>query len=249
MVAVSLLALIMAVLFQIFNETTRAWAASERATDAYREARAGLFLMAQDLRSAVISEKTPLVVNSQTLLPSAAADSNSVFFLTAQATEGYDPSNRSDLCAVGYYVAYSNAADQTLGKPSYNLHRYFRSSNETFTQIKDFISNSNDITFLFKDIAPVQTGDEVLARNAFNLRIAYLDPAESDFDTEAAQFPVPLEPPLQLEISLDAINVDTAQKLDARSAWDAPSGASFDNLIKPNVQSFSVRVQLPRSVD
>jgi prepilin-type N-terminal cleavage/methylation domain-containing protein len=234
LVAMSVVALLMAILFQIFNQSTLAWASSERRVDAFREARAALFFMRRDLQNALVTNIAALAINE----PSLQADP-SLFFIFHQNSGGQNSTDKSDLCTVGYYAAYGASKSQVGVANSFKIHRYFRGSNQTYTNLLGYLLDPSSLKTIFPNpSANPQGGDEVLARNASQLQFRYLTNATSLFQTNAITFTN--SRPLQIEISLEALNYDTANKLDTKTAWLNTNST----LYLKNVQRFSTRVTM-----
>jgi type II secretory pathway pseudopilin PulG len=243
MVATSVLSLMMIILLQIFNEATRAWAASERKIDAYREARAALYFVSRDLHSSLITTNAPLIINSNYITTGTKPDylDDSVFFIAALPSNAQEGTDLSDLCAVGYYAAYGGDQSQIGVTNSFKVRRYFRGSNSTYSNFLSFIGNpSFNPELLYSAPSIALGGDEVLARNIANLKFSWQTNKTQPF----AVTPLVLRQRpefLQIRISLDALNYDTAKKLANKSDWNAKTNAA---LFRANVQTFNTKVSL-----
>lgn len=262
--AATILSILMLILFSFFEQTTRAWQGSEKKIDAYREARAALYFLARDLQSMVVDDRLPLVWNqnwvgiSGSLAPAAHADR--IFFISRQPAGAQESGkNRGELCAVGYYLAYSpdlRLANDDLGRASYKLHRYFYSSDDTWS---DNVADPSTGTLgiypllralqegpmggsqraqkLYRTAVGTANGDEVIARNVMDFFVTPMD----ENGQELAPWPETKEPAV-IDIELTALSYDTASKLSSQSEWEDTSSAVFLR----NSQRFATRVALPR---
>ena len=201
-----------------------------------------------------------------------AANGDTLFFISRQSLDAQEAGSLGDLCAIGYYLSYSSnlqAGDSGIPRRSYKLHRYFKSSNAaweqggaTATGLRPFLtalstqraadaSGGQPATAAAAFLASSQTlfaaanpvsGDEVLARNVVNLFIRA-------YRSDHTQIPTagPLgEKPAFFEISLLALNNDTAAKLASQADWHAPADFNARTpLLKENAREFRVRVDVP----
>jgi prepilin-type N-terminal cleavage/methylation domain-containing protein len=250
LISVTLLALLSTLLFLILDATAKLWRETEKRVDSYREARVALNLIARELRSMVVLDgnltnsflHNPTVANGVTLpatvAPSSFADS--VFFTTNLPPGMQDPAkNRSDWCAVGYYLAWTPDAGAT-GQSSYKLYRHFKSSDDAFSAL----TNAGQQRNLFLGISTVVGNqNDIVARNIVGLNIT---PYSKDADGNLVALPAgdlwpPNERPALIEIEINAINGETSAKLANRSDWENAAHP----LIKQASQSFTTRVVIP----
>lgn len=201
------------------------------------------------------------------------AHGDTLFFISRQSPEAQEAGSLGDLCAVGYYLVYSSnlpAGVSGIQGRSYKLHRYFKSSNSTWEQggatgtgLRPFLTalstqraldRSSGLPateaaaflatnqMLFAAANPV-SADEVLARNVINLFIRAYREDHSQIPTAG---PVG-EKPSFFEISLLALNNDTAAKLASQADWHAPADVNARSpLLQKNAREFRVRVDVPR---
>ncbi|NJL18887.1 MAG: hypothetical protein HC901_00780, partial [Bdellovibrionaceae bacterium] len=127
-----------------------------------------------------------------------------LFFITSLPPEAQASGSLSDLCAVGYYMSYwrdvgsyggYSAADFGYA-PTYKLHRYFKSSNDTW---KNTISSNVGLypylqspasNPLFDTPLGLANGkDEVIARNVVNFRLIPIYEASSGSTVQYAPPP------------------------------------------------------------
>ena len=244
LVAMTLMAILLALLLNMVDGATKLWRVNENRVDSYREARAALGVMTRDLQNALTAPSNggQFLLNAavMTNLPaSAVKNSNSaVFFLAALPLKAQEASNKSDVCQVGYYLAFDRTAAST--NKSLNLYRYFTGSDATFTNL---IANTP-----FQNPRPTigPAGDELLARNITGFRIAAWSlSANNTLGNFTASVATPLPDIVEIEIS--AINQDAAKKLDnTLSAWTSTNSALFSNVISPVMQTFTTRIKLNR---
>jgi len=113
LVAVAILATLMTMLFAFFSQATNAWQSTEKKMSAFREARAAFYYLRRDLSSMVVSnsvkwsfhEDTSNLFNEPDLPPQANGDA--IVFLSSTPRQGQNQNeSKSDLCLVGYYLAY-----------------------------------------------------------------------------------------------------------------------------------------------
>ncbi|MDD5260472.1 MAG: prepilin-type N-terminal cleavage/methylation domain-containing protein [Methylacidiphilales bacterium] len=224
LVSTAAFCILMLLLLSFFNQATSAWQNSEKKTDAFREARAAFHYIRSDLQNITVTEQIPLYTGSQAELVAVggnyAAQSNSdkIFFLCKAPRAGQVVGgNKSDLCATGYYVAYTRCG---ISGGAYNLHRYFKSSDETWganspapgAGLQPYLTNRSNP--LFMPAAATRDGDEILARNVTDFIIR---PCRSDFSSPSI-WPA-FERPAFFDVSLRAFNYSTAKKFQGSEDW------------------------------
>ncbi|MEI6071598.1 MAG: prepilin-type N-terminal cleavage/methylation domain-containing protein [Verrucomicrobiae bacterium] len=243
LVAMVVFALLLVMLLGMVDTSAKLWRDGEGRVDSYREARAALGVMSRDLGNLVATTNTGqflLKSNAHQLVPAIAGitTNSAVFFLSALPAGAQDPaSNRSDVCQVGYFLAFgkssgaSNAPVNTM-----NIYRYLLSSDPAFHRL------TNPSPPLFPgDLATA--GDprvELLARNITSLTlIAYTATNNSLTNFDSTNTPIPD----LVEIRISAVNQDTAKKLGGNMAdWTDPNSPA----IRAAVQSFSTRIKINR---
>jgi len=240
LVAVAVLCILVVLLMGMVDSSTRLWRMNENRVDSFREARAALNVMSADLRSIYANTNT----NNPTFYTNFFATNASTyatgfgqaFFITALPTSAQDSVSKSDLCAVGYYVALAGGQNAFNGsKSSLNLYRFFRESNATFTNISTSAS-------LYSGVSPGGAGDEILARNIVDFQVVPLTSTNGGFVAFTSSISTPI--PDVVELRLTTLNYDAAKRLVGKpiSDWTDTNSA----LIKQNSQSFSTRVFLRR---
>ncbi len=261
LISVSLLALLATFMFPVIDGASNLWRTNEQRVDSYREARASLQFISRELGSIVLpasSDNLPeMVINSPDVtLPAAAITPSegggSLFFLANIATSAQDPAqNQSNLCTVGYYLAYTN--DRSPFDPGGNstgtskLYRYQRSSQETYNAI----TNSQSP---YSGADPGNAlNNEVLARNitSFTVRGLRWDGAVTKYEV-IDTWPEPAPPvgtpppstptpgPDLIEISLTALNSNSAARLTTRAQWVSRTGTLYTQ----EAQTFTLRIHV-----
>jgi prepilin-type N-terminal cleavage/methylation domain-containing protein len=228
LVSMAVLALLIIALIAMVESATKLWRDNESRIDACREARAALVVMARDLRNAVAGTNVNFIRFN---LQSGAAGTNygsNVFFLASLPASAQEPNSKSDICEVGYFLALDRtpaSTNQTL-----NLYRYFRSSDQTFSNMA--ASNT------FSAVTTGATGEEVLARNVVSMKITAASATAAGWTAFAPTAGTPL--PTLVEVTLTAIGSDAAKKLG-----DSPDWTDTNSLpIKQTAQTLTTRINL-----
>ena len=230
LVSMVVLALLVIAMMALVEGATRLWRDNEGRTDACREARAALVVMARDLRNAVAGTNIDFMRFN---LQSGAADTNygsNVFFLSSLPASAQEPDSRSDVCEIGYFLALDRTPAST--NRTLNLYRYFRSSNQTFSNM---LASS-----LFTNVTTGATGEELLARNVVGMKITPVSANAAGWTEFAPTAAAPL--PQVIEITLLAIGQDTARKLEDFGGWTDTNSL----LMRQAVQTFTTRINVGR---
>jgi len=253
LVAMTLMSILLVLLLNMVDGATKLWRESENRVDSYREARAALGIMSRDLQNALAGR-----TNSGQFLLNAPAfarlssvgtlvqDTNqgaALFFLAALPAKAQDSaSNKSDVCQVGYFLAFgqsssaSNSPVNTL-----NIYRYILSSDPTFP----FLTNSSPFP---NNLIPTDPRVELLARNVTRFTVSAYSLTNNTLAAFSASTNTPL--PDLVEISVSAVNQDASKKLGTTladfSAWTATNNARYANIITPVEQTFTTRIKLNR---
>lgn len=248
LVAMAVFSLLIVLLMGMVDGATKLWRENENRVDAYREARAALGMMARDLNNAIAANNTNyILINTPAFAKLQEADvqkntntAGAIFFLSAQPAAAQDLSgNKSDVCEVGYFLAYGNTSIAPAGSTnnkSMGLYRYFRSSNNTFSNL---LSGSAS---LFSNVTITGAHTDLLARNVKSFRI-------TPYQIDASNNRIAYNPatnaamPDLVEISVTALNQDTARKMDSASDWTNSSGP-LTNIIQEVEQTFTTRLRL-----
>jgi type II secretory pathway pseudopilin PulG len=228
LVSMVVLALVIIAMMALVDSATKLWRDNEGRTDACREARAALVVMARDLRNAVAGTNADFIKFN---LQSGAAGTNyggNVFFLASLPPSAQDTNSKSDVCEVGYFLALDRTPAST--NRTLNLYRYFRNSNTTFSNL----ANAN----LFANIATGATGEELLARNVVGMRITPVSANANEWTDFAPSSNAPL--PVLIEITLTAIGQEAAKKLEDSAGWTDTNS----RVMKQAAQTLTTRINM-----
>ena len=194
MAATTVLSVVLLMMVGMQDQMSKAWANANRRTESTREARAGLRMLTEDfthyyLRSDYtragapranynpITNKIPIVYFSDASSPvgnltisNAQPKSQALFFLSQRRPGTNKESDQ--LTAVGYYISWeTNTSISGFSTTNYNLYRYVNTN--TVSTLTSF-TNANDVKPLFPNVGTTfKTNNEILARNAVNLRIYF----------------------------------------------------------------------------
>ena len=230
LVSMVVLALLVVAMTALVDGATKLWRDNEGRTDACREARAALVVMARDLRNAVAGTNADFIrFNVQSGSASTDYGSN-VFFLASLPASAQDTNSRSDLCEVGFFLALDRTPAST--NRTLNLYRYLRSSNQTFSNLASGT--------LFANITTGESGEELLARNVVGMRIVPVSANGGGWTDFAPSSNAPL--PAVIEITLVAIGQETAKKLEASADWTATNSL----LMRQAAQTLTTRINVGR---
>jgi len=281
LVSMAVLSTMMLLLFGFFDQATKAWSSSEKKIDAFREARAALYFLRRDLNSLLLTENLPMVyfdnpttAQNQGLFvgnPPTQAHGDFIMFLSSQAPEVLG-SGQSEVCAVGYYLAYwrtsSGSGQNAINNASFQLHRYFFDSDETWNNsgagastasgLFPFLqSNPNPVNgsfsgYPFAPATGTPNGDDVIARNVINFECRPYDednnPIIPSNPTAGYLYLDQNDPAIEeisyFRVALTAFNFDTAQKLSSPDDW-------YMDPVDPNLlqsqaaQIFTTKIAVP----
>jgi len=248
LVAMAVFSLLIVMLMGIVDSGTKLWRESENRVDAYRESRAAISMMERDLRNALAMNNTNYIrINAGAFPQLQEADvqkntntASAMFFLAAQPASSQDlTANKSDVCEVGYFLAYGNSsagpANSGLTK-SMNLYRYFRSSDGTFSNL------TNGSSSLFTNVTITGAESDLLARNIKSFRIT---PYHLDTNGSIVAYSAAIHGALPdlVEISITALNQDTSRRMVSASDWTS-TNSPLAHTIKQVEQTFTTRVRL-----
>jgi prepilin-type N-terminal cleavage/methylation domain-containing protein len=232
LVAISVLSVLLLILLNIVQNATSLWRGAENKVDAYREARAALQVMSSDLKNILPTTNADFFRTNLTNTPN-------IGFLAALPISSQDTtSSKSDICAIGYFVAYDNkspvAGDN--GRQSYNLYRYFVESNETFDKLK----NDPDSVL---DIDPDRL--EILARNVIDFNANYF----STDGTNISQWtrPPATNMPHLVEIKITSVNNERTMRFEPRNAdaeWKNFAADTNSPDYLKHTKTFTTRIKL-----
>lgn len=266
LVAMAVLSILLVLLISVTNSASKLWRANENRVDSYREARAAINMISGDLSSLFSSTNTAFFAvtpedgRQDADLPPVKTGTpdegmnGKIFFLTAlpidaQGENRNSNPNKSDLCTIGYYLAYDKTSLTGKGTASYNLYRYFRGSDATFAQL----SQGNpfaDIDIQVTDTSPTTSqGAEVIAKNitGFEIKPYTVDTSATATANSAKpfqKFQKSAKTPLPdiIEIKIKAIDNESAKRFgDKEAAWKDTGSITR----KQAERIFTTRVYLP----
>ena len=235
LVAVSVLSILLVILLNIVQGATNLWRTSENKVEAYREARAALQVMSSDLKNILPSTNLAFFRTNLTNSPSFG------FLATLPLSSQNPGSSLSDVCTVGYFLAYSNKSPVAgaTGRQSYNLYRYFLESNETFVNLT--ANSTSALTTSFDT-----NHFEILARNVVSFNATYsVTNSSGNFTTWTQNATYPM--PNLVEITITAVNNERTMRFGARSAsseWDTFSANTTSSDYLKNTKTFTTRIPL-----
>jgi GxxExxY protein len=244
MVAMAVMSLLLVLLLNMVDSGTKLWRVNENRVDSYREARAALGIISRDLQNLIPSTNASHFLINGDAFPSISSvggvvtntnSGSAVFFLSAlPAKAQQNGSNKSDVCQVGYFLAFNRTSAST--NQSLNLYRYFRSSDPTFQTL----TNGTGL-FASPPPFPNSADTELLARNVTGIALRAFTLTNSTLVAFSSSSSTPV--PDLVEIQIRAINQDAAKKLDNNvSSWTN----SASPVIAPVEQTFTTRVKLNR---
>lgn len=253
LVSMAVMSVLLVLLLGMVDGATKLWRENENRVDAYREARAALGIMSRDLRNALTggTNTNHFALNTRgvmTLLPSEAIqDTNmgaNLFFLSALPLNAQEPANKSDVCRVGYFLAFGKSSSATNSPiNTMNLYRFFGSSDETFSTLQ---AVAGGFPFTNRPSITSDRKTELLARNVtrFSAR-AYSLSTNNMLTNFTASANTPL--PDVIEISVSAVNQEAARKLgNSLSDWTATNSPAYTSIVRPVEQTFTTRINLNR---
>lgn len=247
LVAMAVLSLLVVMLMNMVDGASRLWRENENRVDSYREARSAMSVIARDIRQMLSNTNLDYVlINSAAFAKLAESDvqkntnsAGAIFFLTTVPVRAQDPlANKSDICEVGYFLAYGNTsvAPTSGASKTMNIYRYFRSSDGTFSNLVSGPSS------LFNNVTITGAESDLLARNIKSLQIR---PFHVDTNGNCVVYNAPLYGALPdfVEISMTALNKDAASKMNNLADW-TNSGGTLSNVINQAEQTFTTRVKV-----
>lgn len=232
LVAISITAIIVVLLSRVFSAAATQWQTADQRTDAFRDARAALQIIARDLGRANVNGDAQMLTLSNN-------DPGGNYAQEAFAVTPIHNDGKSDLCAVGYYLVWNDTAK------AFTLKRLFKNSNTTVTSLQGAL----DFVNLY--LKPTTAADkalyeEDLAGYVWDLQFApgvTADPEKpSAFPSTSWQW---------LEIRFKAMGPTAARKLPSlgtsAATWSDPTSSIYRNAILPYEQQFVTRVKIAQT--
>jgi len=246
LVAMAVLCILVVMLFGMVDATTKLWRQNENDVDSYREARAALSVITDELRTMLPSTDTNYFsTNFVGTIPSQGVDGKALFFLTSLPSSAQPTNNKSDVCAVGYYLRWAKqnsgfaAADVGgLTTNGFQLFRGFYGSDITYSNI---VAGKPPLTDLAQPTAAGVPQPEILARNICDLQVlCYATNGSGKLQTWTYNTNNPL--PQVIEVRLTAINDELAKKL----AGDQSRWTTNNAQVAASMHTFVSRIQVPQ---
>jgi prepilin-type N-terminal cleavage/methylation domain-containing protein len=220
LVSTAILAVILVLLLGMTDGATRIWREGERKREVAREIHAGLQIISEDLRSAVLTTNPEsLLIDHATRINGDEGPGEKIFFLVSHPSEMRHSGHKGDLCATGYFVAKAPDGDGVS-----NLYRFHASGREVAAALE-----ANELGALYaKASASNVTSTELLARHIVKLEVH--EPVGQPNRSNGV-----------LLIALTGINGETARAIAAD-----PEDTKRNNLLlHRNLQRLSGMVRLP----
>jgi prepilin-type N-terminal cleavage/methylation domain-containing protein len=220
LVSTAILAVILVLLLGMTDGATRIWREGERKREVAREIHAGLQIISEDLRSAVLTTNPEsLLIDHATRINGDEDPGEKIFFLVSHPSEMRHSGHKGDLCATGYFVAKAPEGDGVS-----NLYRFHASGREVAAALE-----ANELGALYaKASASNVTSTELLARHIVKLEVH--EPVGQPNRSNGV-----------LLIALTGINGETARAIAAD-----PEDTKRNNLLlHRNLQRLSGMVRLP----
>ncbi|MEI8284426.1 MAG: GxxExxY protein [bacterium] len=239
LVAISVLSILLVVLLNIVHGSTTLWRTAENRAEAYREARAAVQVVSADLRNLLPSTNSAYFLTNLPGSDASTRPNSQIGFLTTLPATTQNTNNKSDLCAVAYFLAYGNKGPLagSHGRQSYNLYRYFIESNETFANL---LKNAP-----FSGVTPTNTNCEILSRNILDFQVTPLMTSTNGFTNWTYSSSTPT--PDLVELKIVGLNNERSQRFNARSdqaGWDTLRGETNTSDYLKNTKTFTTRVKI-----
>jgi len=214
-----ILSMIIILLAGMSEGASRLWRDGASKRESAREAGAGLQMIGEDLRSAVVTTNpATLVIGKESGDGTGSGPGNNLFFTSLEPDALGDPNSEGGLCAIGYFVA----SDPKKG-PVGNLYRFRVSGKNTSEAF-----SHDQLTQLYTMASLDNPATELLARNILRLEVKPLFPERQGM-------------PSTLMITLWAVGGETARQL---SSCPTSSPESAD-LLRRHLQSYTTLIRLP----
>ena len=258
MAATTVLSVILLMMVGMQDQMSKAWSNANRRTDATREARAAISLMAADLTCPIFRQQTnsspkdefaysltnkglPFVYSSNgtgsgLTITNIQSGSSCLFFVAPKKITSTN--NSSDLALVGYYVGRTSSTNiNGFNTTNLNLYRYYVTNPSA--QLSAWFATPN-VGSLFSAIG---TNSEILARNVANLQILFYNenaPMVNGINYTNTTSKGTNYRANKMQVSLTLYPEDVAQKFTSLQNW-----TNSEN-IKRYARSFEFRVDCPR---
>lgn len=221
LVATALSSFIIALITQLFMAAAQAWSQSETRQQLHSEDQSAIHWLSRDLHNAFVTHRTPLFIAWPEL-----SDANDSLLLTVPCDAKAQEGNRSgDLCLIGYYVKFAQTPFDPNG--SYDLHRWFRRSD----QAADLIRDAQFFSMPQKLVSWLPERDEVVARHFNHFHMRYQSTPESSWEQGAVRFDS--HPPTLIEFSFEMIDDPAALHHMSSQNWPSALAHFHTNYVHP----------------
>ena len=251
MVAMAVMAILLVLLLNMVDSGAKLWRVNENRVDSCREARAALGVMSRDLQNALAATNNQFLLDATAFTNLAGvgnlvSDTNrgaALFFLAALPAKAQDSaSNKSDVCQVGYFLAFGKSSSASNSPVStMNIYRYIFSSDPTFSRLTTPPLCPSDLSTLDPRV-------ELLARNVTRFTARAYTLTNNSLASFSASAATPL--PDLVEITVSAISQEAGKKLgnspSVFSAWTSTNSAAYAAIVAPAEQTFTTRIKLNR---
>jgi len=255
MVAMAVMAILLVLLLNMVDSGAGLWRVNENRVDSYREARTALGVMSRDLQNALAATNNAgqFLLNATAFTNLAPAgnivsDTNqgaALFFLAALPAKAQDSaSNKSDVCQVGYFMAFGKSSSASNSPVNtMNIYRYILSSDPAFERL-----TNSSLPLFPSGLSTLDPQVELLARNVTRFTARAYSLTNNSLAAFSASPATPL--PDLVEISVSAINQESGKRLGSSpsdfSAWTSTNSAAYTGVVAPAEQTFTTRIKLCR---
>jgi type II secretory pathway pseudopilin PulG len=263
LIAATITVLIVVMLGTMFGNLGKTATRANQRTDAFRDARAALHMIARDFSCLVIAKPAAYFASNPDQSNTSGSQARQLLGLISTKNKP-TPSSivAGDLCAVGYYCSWDNTNKQ------FKLLRFFNDSEATRNVFKTFLKSSTTLDYVgVSDLYPMTGNEEVVATNCWNLLVTAFDDSGNIIQSVAlpdgrqTSRSYICDPdsattnalPAAIEVSFKAMSSDAARIAAASGAdpsvwmaYDSTGGdkGKYDRLIRPNVYEFRTRIPL-----
>ena len=245
LVAVTILLVVVVLLLRISSWVTDVWGRSMRRIEVFRDARAALRMMTEDLSTVYRQEGLPMVVFDNLYEendPAGQENNRQVYALVYAPNTGL-----SDICSVGFYCAWDPE------KNVYRLVRYFVDSDRTVDNLRSAGFDQEKRAYRTSDVFRPGVANETaetIAEGVWNLQATPLNAEGQRLDDYPIEYHGS-ELPAAIEISFDAVSPNAVRQLRETEMvsdyWFHPSSHLYESHIAPAMRRFETRVQLELS--
>lgn len=251
-VAVAITLMLVVLMTQVIGQSNTIWTRSNENADTFREARAALQMMAQEIGQvrAMALPKTTFPLLALQVSPETQPEdqkNEEIYALTSIPNSG-----KADLCAVGYFCRWNSTLN------TYTLARQFSNSDVTYASMKTVFNGASPMSpqaafgLLYQRAASNTSGAAVDDLAAYVWDLHFMIPNVSGLGAgETTQFPqgyFSLELPPWVEVRCKALGMAAAKHLAqaslSRDVWFSPNSPAYQTYIRPYQKEFVTRIGL-----